>query len=281
MRLRREHGLTLLEVAVMLAVLAILATAITPVVLQRIVDARVEATRTEVQSLYEAMVGRAEQSGTYGFVGDIGRLPRTLEELVKAGSLPLQTTQTVRSVGVGWNGPYINAGLSSDDYLIDGFGRPYAPLKNGQVRSAGPDATFDTEDDIVYPPNPPVIVGRVAVVLKKKNDDGSVAVDPPGYSVLLHYANQGRPAALVAASAPFLFENVPMGLHAIQVIRNGIVVAQDTIASLGGGQTKLVELWVLAVGHPIGADPGDNPGGGRGGDSGRGNPGSGRGRGAF
>ena len=44
---------------------------------------------------------------------------------------------------MGWKGPYINAGASSDDVLHDAFGRPYEGRRRGQVRSAGPDGVFD------------------------------------------------------------------------------------------------------------------------------------------
>jgi len=284
-------GITLIEVAIMLAVLAILATAVTPAVMQRIVDARVDSTRSEVKNLYEAMVGRENEQVTFGFVGDMGRLPSSLEELVRPGTLPTYTSQTVRNVGIGWNGPYINAGVSQDDYLMDGFGRQYAPIQSGQVRSAGANGVFNTPDDIVYPPNPPVVVGRVAVTVRQQNDDGSVLVDPPGYLVHLYYSSNGRQAVLTSVNPPFVFENVPRGLHAVVVIGSGLIVAQDTIASLGGGQTKLVELWVLGPASFVpgagasedagsGAGAGQGRGSGAGQGQGRGNaPGPGRGRG--
>ncbi len=273
----RQRGITLIEVAIMLAVLAILASAVTPTVMQRIMDARVDATRTEVKNLYEAVAGRENDPGTFGFVGDMGRLPATLEELVKPVNLSVYSAQTVRNVGIGWNGPYINSGMSQDDYLVDGFGRPYGPIKNGQIRSAGADAVFDTPDDIVYPPNPPVIVGRVSVIVKQQNDDGSVLIDPPGYAVNLYYANNGRQALLTATAPPFVFENVPRGLHAVIVMGGGLAVAQDTIATLGGGQTKLIELWTIGPTSLLPSTGGDT---GRGSETGRGqNPGTGRGNG--
>jgi type II secretory pathway pseudopilin PulG len=278
MRNGTDRGITLLEVAIMLAVLAILASAVTPAVMQRIVDARVDATRSEVKNLYEAMVGRESEQGTFGFVGDMGRLPTSLDELVRPGNLPAYTAQTVRNVGIGWNGPYINAGVSQDDYLVDGFGRPYAPIQNGQVRSFGADSVLSTPDDIVYPPNPPLVNGRVAVVVKHQNEDGSVLVDPSGYVVNLYYSNNGRQAVLTAVTPPVVFENVPRGLHAVVVIGAGTIVAQDTIASLGGGQTRLVDLWVLRPTSLLPSGGGDE-GAGQGSGQGRGSV-SGQGRGA-
>jgi len=46
--------------------------------------------------------------------------------------------------------------------------------------------------------------------------------------------------------APFVFENVPQGVHAIAVLRMKndppLAVVQDTIQVFGGGATRLVEL---------------------------------------
>lgn len=238
----RRAGFTLIEVILIIAVLAILATAAAPAVMQRLLDAKIEQTRTSTKLLYEAMTGNLEQ-GSYGFVGDIGRLPLTFEELMKPGKLPVYSTTNVRSVGMGWNGPYIHFGTSQADVLKDGFGRGFYTGSGsiGQVRSAGTDGLFVNEDDIVYPPSQPFIIGRVLVTVKKVVGENST-VDPLGYEVRLYYAKEGVQTMLSSKIAPFVFENVPMGLHAIQVLNNTVVVAQDTIASPGSGQTKLVTL---------------------------------------
>jgi type II secretory pathway pseudopilin PulG len=244
----RAAGFTLIEVTVILAVLAILAAAITPMVLQRLVDAKVEATRQEAKALNEAMIGRADEPGSFGFFGDMGRWPAAFEELLRpAPGTPLFTTATFRNVGMGWKGPYLNAGDSGDDVLNDAFGRPYRGAPNGQVRSAGPDGLFDTADDIVYPPSPTNPGGRLMVTVKRMAaEDNSYTLDPAGYTVRLYYANNGQEAFLDDPVAPFVFENVPQGIHAIVVLRMKseppLAVAQDTIQVFGNGATKLVEF---------------------------------------
>jgi general secretion pathway protein G len=241
-----DAGFTLIEIVIILAVLTILATAITPAILQQVMDTKIEATRKEAKALHEAMVGRADVPGSYGFVGDMGRLPTTFEELkTPLANAHLFTTATFRNVGMGWKGPYINVGDSKEDYLTDAFNRPYEGASTGQVRSAGPDGALDTDDDVVYPPTRPIIRGRVIVTVKRMAaEDISYTLDPPGYEVRLFYSENGEEKYLADNIAPFVFENIPQGIHAIEVIRlkKDQVVVQDTIQTFGGGASKLVEL---------------------------------------
>lgn len=244
---RRHRGFTLIELIIIIAVLAVLATALAPVIVQRLTDQRIDGTRDEARSLYEGMVGRADQPGNFGYVGDMGRLPNTFAALVQPGGLPLYTTNTPGQVGMGWRGPYVNVGRSQTDYLSDEFGRPYTGASGGQVRSAGPDGAAGTADDVVYPPLPPVFIGRVIVSVKTIVSNKTV-VDPAGYDVTLYYSNGGTQASLSDSASPFVFDNVPMGLHHIQVIKrgnpqNGSIVARETVLTQGSGRTTPVELW--------------------------------------
>ena len=238
------RGFTLLELVVVMAVIGILVAAVTPAVVQRIMDGRIEETRVEVQSLYDGMVGKPTES-RFGFVGDIGRLPSSLQELAQRGSLPVYTTNTTRNVGMGWRGPYVNIGTSANDYLSDAFGHPYT-ASSGQVRSAGPDGVSGNADDIVYPPAAPTIRGTVTVTVKTIAG-GKTLVDPVGYRVELFYANVGAEASLADAAAPYSFSNVPMGVHAVRVVKTtnpnaGSIVAQDTIV-VRPSSTTAAELW--------------------------------------
>jgi len=121
----RTAGFTLIEMTVILAVIAILAAAITPMVLQQLVDARMETTRRTAKLLHEAIVGRPDVAGSFGFYGDMGRWPKTFQELLtpEPGAF-LFNTDTFRNVGMGWKGPYINAGDSKEGMLTDAFGNP-------------------------------------------------------------------------------------------------------------------------------------------------------------
>ena len=238
-----QRGFTLLELVVIIAVIAILAAAESPSALQRIMDTRVEATQSEARALYEGMVGGNNGADSFGFVGDIGRLPNSFQELVAPGGLPSYTTSTARGIGIGWRGPYVNSGTSADDYLNDAFGHAYTGASSGQVRSAGPDGVFNTSDDIVYPTVAPTITGTVNVTVKTLDSKNRTVVDPTGYSVELYFASDGVEATLTDAASPYSFTNVPIGLHAVRVIKNnGTIVAEDTVVVRPTG-TAAAEIW--------------------------------------
>jgi len=63
----------------------------------------------------------------------------------------------------------------------------------------------------------------------------------------MFYANGGVEASLADTASPFSFSNVPMGVHAIRVVKTvnpqaGAVVAQDMIV-VRPSNTTAVELW--------------------------------------
>lgn len=245
LRVLRASGMSLLEMVVIIAVIGILAAAVTPALVQQVMDTRVQATRDETRALYEAMTGDPTQ-GRFGFVGDIGRYPNSLQELAQPSGLPSYTTSTTRSVGIGWRGPYINSGTSNGDYLTDAFGRSYAGAASGQVRSAGPDGIANNSDDIVYPPSTGTITGDLVVTVKTLQGQ-KVIVDPAGYRVDLFYASGGAEASVSDTGGPYNFSSVPMGIHAIHVVKTGnpnagAVVAQDTVL-VRPGSTAAAELW--------------------------------------
>jgi len=119
-------------------------------------------------------------------------------------------------------------------------------LNSGQVRSYGPDGIANNSDDIVYPPSAPVVTGTVAITVKTISG-GKTVVDPNGYRVDLYYANSGVEASVRDGAKPFTFSNVPMGLHAVRVVKTsnpnaGNTMVEDTVV-VRPGTTNAAELW--------------------------------------
>jgi prepilin-type N-terminal cleavage/methylation domain-containing protein len=114
----RSRGVTLLELLVVLMILSIVLTAAVKtwdVTLER---GRAQTTASKLTQLVKVIVGDPDyivtgQRADFGFVGDMGRVPNSLSELVVA---PSGSTT--------WRGPYIRSTFnqSVDGYRIDGWG---------------------------------------------------------------------------------------------------------------------------------------------------------------
>jgi len=114
----RSRGVTLLELLVVLMILSIVLTAAVKtwdVTLER---GRAQTTASKLTQLVKVIVGDPAyivtgQRADFGFVGDMGRVPNSLSELVVA---PSGSTT--------WRGPYIRSTFnqSADGYRIDGWG---------------------------------------------------------------------------------------------------------------------------------------------------------------
>jgi len=168
-----RSAMTLVELLVVLAILALLTTvAVTSsdVVLSQ---GRHEAPVRTLRAIEEAVLGPQDASSTSdepaaGFLADIGRLPSP-----PAGCTPAQRLAElwdqcamekfdVRrpddkevAVGCGWRGPYLRLPVGRID-LLDGWGRPFEVDVNGNneiinVRSRGADDLPGTSDDLLLP----------------------------------------------------------------------------------------------------------------------------------
>lgn len=161
-----ERGVTLLGAVMVLTLFAILIVVVVPFIFGELVVSREEETRQEIEKLVETIAGKPEL-GTFGFVGDFGRLPNSLSEVNTAITPAFHTadggTNHRGVVGMGWNGPYFKEEFFIGDHLKDAWGTDYQynvttvtkdeggvslTTKEGQVVSAGSDKQFGTSDDI-------------------------------------------------------------------------------------------------------------------------------------
>ena len=129
-----------------------------------------EETREEIKLIVEGIRGNSKL-GTFGYIGDMGRLPNTLSELNTIGTQTAfhnedSGTRHFFSVGMGWNGIYVPE-VYQDSYIEDAWGGDYSYTietvavdhdndastatvnwRRAQITSSGADKTLGTDDDI-------------------------------------------------------------------------------------------------------------------------------------
>ncbi|MDA8084861.1 MAG: type II secretion system protein [Nitrospiraceae bacterium] len=154
-RKRGSRGFTFIEVIVVMAIIAILAGIMVPFAYKMWESNEIDDTKQRMLELKKAMVGDKTmiQNGirtNFGFVGECGQLPQTLDALVNPSGMLYQ--QRCKD-----NAPYMPAGFDPSKYGKDAWGNDFvwsvtapdpATGRIGTLRSSGPDRTAGTSDDI-------------------------------------------------------------------------------------------------------------------------------------
>jgi prepilin-type N-terminal cleavage/methylation domain-containing protein len=143
---RARTGLTLVELVVVLAILALVAGAALTATGSLVDETKYETTQSELRTLESALLGSFDAASrgpeeAIAFVADVGRLPRVASTeadraLAELWERPLDVPvfaiasapgdPEVR-LPSGWRGPYLGLGFGAPR-LVDGWGRPYACL---------------------------------------------------------------------------------------------------------------------------------------------------------
>ena len=219
--MKEKKGFSLIEVIVAMAIMALLAGAIVPVMLNRLDQSRYTLLMEEMQTIYEASMGVPAED-YFGFVGDVGRLPDSTAELLDSTGMGL---------GTSWNGPYLS--LGGNMRLQDVYGSDYViDTDTIRVRSYGPDNRDGTEDDIIYPENAlTTFSGDLeAQVLINNRLITSPAADSENVQAYLSYAVDGDPSSVALDfSTDYAFITDPpvhQGIHVLTLVA--------ALQSLGG-----------------------------------------------
>lgn len=100
--IKRQQGITLIEMLVVLVILGLLGGLVGPAVLNQLGGAKVKTARLQIQDFEQALE-------VYKL--DVGRFPTTSEGLQALTKKP--------GNAAGWNGPYLKKGLPKDPWNRD------------------------------------------------------------------------------------------------------------------------------------------------------------------
>ena len=190
------RGFSLIEAVVALAVIATLSVGLVSLAnssMTILLDATTTENLTKIQRGVRGnpVVVAGGARTAFGFVGDMGNLPASLEDLWVKGSQPAFSFDTSKQTGAGWNGPYIDTDAIEfiGDLDRDAWGEeffydttPYfeptlGVIVFGKLASRGPDGLINTEDDLTLLFRRRQIVSRVQGFVRDQLSNGVSGVD--------------------------------------------------------------------------------------------------------
>jgi hypothetical protein len=228
-----------------------------------------EQTQRQLGKLVEVIAGVPEANptitqGTGGFLGDTGRLPKSLEELNEISpssqtlcdggfnpaaaptfhSVDAGPTNHRGKVGMGWSGPYYKEMIYTDEHLRDAWGVKFRytcpettrvedgvslTVRTGQITSAGKDGLFDTVDDIKADP----IHDRGHLFLTITQGGADKTANPNAVTATLYYASNGEQVSVASTITDI---NTDEGSESVAVFAS--VPAGVRFLQIDFGQTK-------------------------------------------
>lgn len=227
-RFRSQSGFTLVEVVMVIIIMAIIAAVAMRSMDRGLETARIEETRNELNQLAEAIAGNPSlysngMRTNYGYVGDVGSLPPSLDALVN-------------NPGYGtWRGPYVRTDFSgyADDFKKDAWGALYAYTGSVSIRSTGGSDTLTRS------------FAQLTSDLTGNSLSGTItdaAGNPPGDSaskvrVVITYPNGSgsyKDSTLVPSSGGvFTYPNcLPIGNHRLRAIYQSTADTVQTFVSV-------------------------------------------------
>lgn len=132
-----ESGFTLVEVLMTVMLIGILSFVSISYFTEDMNEQRFDATKNEMSSIKEAIIGKEDlledsKRVSFGFVGDIGSFPSSLDRLITNGGVfsdyALDATYRIR---YGWNGPYLQDESGTNSVLTDAWGNNYGYVTAG------------------------------------------------------------------------------------------------------------------------------------------------------
>ena len=259
---RPERGFTLMEAAIAIAVIAILAGTAIPFALKNINQAKEQRARTELKVLYEACFGALDR-GFPGMQGDFGfpngaANPNLAITTAATGTRGYGTYPGSPLLG-GWRGPYWSGSTTNTGLPQDPWGRAYLirQVTNGwQLYTRGANGVSEVVagnasaqgDDLVYPnPTAPLPAGTITVNVYRLGNYPVAATSV--VATTPNRANAVISTNLPLKTAPNVYQTTPAApVAAGQVAVAVAIPAQPAVAAAGLAaqpaqtQTRLISL---------------------------------------
>src|SRR5712691_7454535 len=114
-RAMSRRGFTLIEATLAMGIIGIILTGGIVVIFRNVSDTRAQDTLDKLTQFKRAIVGdprivTKESRTDFGYVGDVGGVPASLNNLWIQGSTASFTFNTTAKLGAGWQGPYVPIG---------------------------------------------------------------------------------------------------------------------------------------------------------------------------
>lgn len=258
-RLASQRGFTLIEVLMAVVVIGILGAVAMRSMQGGIERSRIRETQKEMDQLVMAIAGNPNLYANglrsdFGYVGDIGALPSSLDNLV-----------TNPGGYTTWNGPYVSGRFAEDPsgFKSDAWGNTYSFTNGITIASTGGGSTpmtrsvASTAADVTSTP----VTGTVTDAAGNPPGDSSVAININ----LTHPDGAGSTTTLTTSpgsGGAFSFTGVPIGNHSIAAVYRA---TNDTVNSIVSCLPKTGAFVTLRLpGNPFAGSGGGGGGGGGG-----------------
>ncbi len=209
-RLSKDRGFTLIELVIVILVLGVMATVAVMKLTPSIETARFEQTKQELDQLVHAIAGRPDvyQDGArsdFGFVGDNGVMPASLDDLVQnPGGWST------------WDGPYIESGLSGNDFKNDAWNKAYV-YSDSAIVSTGSGTSISR---IIAAAG--LLSNTVRGIALDANSTAPGALYRDSLRIELLFpdgsGNLATAAAIPNNDGSFIFAGIPIGNHTLRAI---------------------------------------------------------------
>ncbi len=258
-----RRGFTLLELSVSLGILSLLVGGTVLVVSMELDASRQAETAKKVMAFKRAIVGdprivTKESRTDFGYIGDMGSLPSTLQDLWVRGSQPAYSYDSTARTGAGWAGPYIQVGPleyvneipldswgNAIQYVIEtGTSSVTGQQYRARIYSYGPNGSAGDSDDVtaeIYTPD------MLSTVVSYVRD--SAGNPMPNITVRMNYPSNGTLTSSTTTTSvvgAYSFSNVPIGSRSVTV-EPKLAYSEGSAVTAGGGGSD-VEFVAISFG---------------------------------